>query len=193
MSITGQPVFDACDQHSTQQLGAQRRMVSTWHKRALKEPAKRGPRAQRGRPFPRLGRHPWWPVVPSRCQFGTLSRNRVGSGAKPRREPFVSPRNIERIVFGLRHSPLGMIRRTVHGHAHLVCRPGDRGTAERGDNVLSIDLYEAFYTTTAMRRVGPDPFPGKARLVPSTLESEPRAGAPVPVGNRRAAPPYVRR
>ena len=64
----------------------------------------------------------------------------------------------------------------MHGHAHLVCRPGDRGTAERGDNVLSIDLYEAFYTTTAMRRVGPDPFPGKARLVPSTLESEPRAG-----------------
>ncbi len=75
----------------------------------------------------------------------------------------------------------------MHGHAHLVCRPGDRGTAERGDNVLSIDLYEAFYTTTAMRRVGPDPFPGKARLVPSTLESEPRATRPSGKSPRRSS------
>jgi polyisoprenoid-binding protein YceI len=36
---------------------------------------------------------------------------------------------IDRVVFGLRHSPLGMIRRTVKGRAHLVFRAGALGGA----------------------------------------------------------------
>jgi polyisoprenoid-binding protein YceI len=35
---------------------------------------------------------------------------------------------INRVVLGLHHSPLGMIRRTVHGRAHLVFRAANPGT-----------------------------------------------------------------
>jgi nitroreductase len=34
---------------------------------------------------------------------------------------------------------------------------------ERGDNMSSMDLYEALYTTRAMRRVKPDPIPKEAQ------------------------------
>jgi polyisoprenoid-binding protein YceI len=37
---------------------------------------------------------------------------------------------IDRVAFGLDHSPLGMIRRTVHWQAHLVFHAADPGASE---------------------------------------------------------------
>jgi polyisoprenoid-binding protein YceI len=55
---------------------------------------------------------------------GTIALSADGSRAEVN-----TAMEIDRVVFGLRHSPLGMIRRTVKGRAHLVFRAEDGGAA----------------------------------------------------------------
>jgi len=47
-----------------------------------------------------------------------------------------------------------------------------------------MDLYEALYTTRAMRRLTPDPIPdeGQARILDAAIRAEHRTGVALPPG-----------